>query len=623
MPRKVLSPKTNAKRKTWDKKAMTEAIKLVRSETIGLKKAVKMFKVPKTTLQRLVHDKTYTPEEVVEKKLGRKPVLPINIENDLVKYLLLMESKYYGLTRRDVKRMAYELAVRNGISHPFGEKSEAGRAWLDHFLHRHKDKLSIRKPTGTSYARARGFNVESVNNFFDMLEMEYDRKKFDPDRIYNVDETGLSIVQSKIPQIVGLKGKRQIGALTAAERGSLVTVICCMSAGGTFVPPMMIFPRKNMTETLMRGAPLGTLGRCHPSGWVQTNLFSDWFKHFIKYTKPSEESPVLLLLDGHYSHTRNIEIIDLARENHITIVCLPPHATHKLQPLDKTFMGSLKSHYSEAIRIWLRHSERPVGPYDIAELFGKAYVNCQTASIAINGFSRTGIYPCDRGVFTEVDFIAAEHEVLGETSSEQALNNVAAEARCSSTADVRPSTPHTLVSPAEILPVPQPKKKMSNRGRKASSAAVITSSPYKTELENSISKSDGKKKIPSLRLGSGTVARRGRGSHQNSNRGLKRSELCTDTVRHKKLKKKTVESSDSDQNDLSSVSSASSEDMDIQPGKIPTVDDDAECMFCDQKFSKDTRGELWIQCVMCNLWAHSDCSDWCDKDAYTCDFCRS
>ncbi|KAF5282402.1 hypothetical protein FQR65_LT14296 [Abscondita terminalis] len=144
------------------------------------------------------------------------------------------------------------------------------------------------------------------------------------------------------------------------------------------------------------------------------------------------------------------------------------------------------------------------------------------------------------------------------------------------------------------------------RRRKASSAAVITSSPYEAELENSISKSDWKKKILSLRLGSGTIARRDRGSRQNSNRGLKRSKLCTDTVRHKK---EAVESFDSDQNDLSSVSSASSEDMDIQLGKIPTVDDDAECMFCDQKFSKDSREELWIQCVMCNLWAHSDCSD--------------
>ncbi|KAG5895983.1 hypothetical protein JTB14_005092 [Gonioctena quinquepunctata] len=74
--------------------------------------------------------------------------------------------------------MAYQLVVRNN---PFGDKSEAGRAWLDYFLQRHKETLSIRKPTGTSYACANGFNVESVNTFFDMLEKEYDRKTFEPD----------------------------------------------------------------------------------------------------------------------------------------------------------------------------------------------------------------------------------------------------------------------------------------------------------------------------------------------------------------------------------------------------------------------------------------------------------
>lgn len=93
----------------------------------------------------------------------------------------------------------------------------------------------------------------------------------------------------------------------------------------------------------------------------------------------------MLLLDGHYSHTRNVQIIEMARANHITIVCLPPHSSHKLQPLDKTFMGALKIHYSEEIRMWLRQIER-VGPYDIAELFGRAYLKCQTASIALHGF---------------------------------------------------------------------------------------------------------------------------------------------------------------------------------------------------------------------------------------------
>ncbi|GBN39255.1 hypothetical protein AVEN_113633-1 [Araneus ventricosus] len=29
--------------------------------------------------------------------------------------------------------------------------------------------------------------------------------------------------------------------------------------------------------------------------------------------------------------------------------------------------------------------------------------------------------------------------------------------------------------------------------------------------------------------------------------------------------------------------------------------------FFDGKFSDDTRGEVWVKCVMCQMWAHLDC----------------
>ncbi|XP_046685495.1 uncharacterized protein LOC124371207 [Homalodisca vitripennis] len=295
------------------------------------------------------------------------------MEQQLVEFLVEMDHRFYGLTRLDVKKMAYQLALKNNIKHPFTSNA-ADRAWFDLFIRRHKNKITIHKPMGTSFSRANGFNREAIGKFFDILEAEYDKHNFTADRVYNVDETGLTVVQSKIPHVVGLRGKRQVGVITAAERGSLVTVICCMSAGGSFIPPMMIFPRKNWTDTLMKGAPLGAIGKYHPSGWIQTEIFTERFDHFLAMTHPTAESPILLVLDGHNSHARNLDVIERARMNHVTIVSILPHTSHKTQPLDKTFMGSIKTYYSEYIRQWLRQSNRPLGPYDTAELFGKAYL---------------------------------------------------------------------------------------------------------------------------------------------------------------------------------------------------------------------------------------------------------
>lgn len=43
--------------------------------------------------------------------------------------------------------------------------------------------------------------------------------------MYNVDESGLTVVQSKTPQVVGHKGKRQVASVTSCERGSLIRVV--------------------------------------------------------------------------------------------------------------------------------------------------------------------------------------------------------------------------------------------------------------------------------------------------------------------------------------------------------------------------------------------------------------
>jgi hypothetical protein len=51
---------------------------------------------------------------------------------------------------------------------------------------------------------------------FDLYEKEPAVHDYPPSLTFNVDETGLTVVQKKQPKIFALKGKRQIGTLTAA-----------------------------------------------------------------------------------------------------------------------------------------------------------------------------------------------------------------------------------------------------------------------------------------------------------------------------------------------------------------------------------------------------------------------
>ncbi|CAH1965165.1 unnamed protein product [Acanthoscelides obtectus] len=317
-----------------------------------------------------------------------------------------MESRLFGLTRIELRRLAYQLAERNNIQHNFHHEM-AGVDWLKGFLRRHQN-LSVRTPEATSAARAMGFNKVAVGQFFGLLTKLMDDYNFRPTRIYNVDETGLTTVPKSQSKIIAMKGRRQVGTLTSAERGQLITAVLCTSAAGHYVPPFLIFPRMRMKEELLDGTPAETGYSCHISGWMQTHIFIEWMQHFIKHVKPTKNDPVLLLLDGHVTHTKNLKLIDLAKEHGIIMLCFPPHCTHRLQPLDVSFMGPLSTFYSQEVR-WLRTNPgRVVTQFQVGRLFGQAYARAATVQTAVSGFSKTGIYPLSPQVFGEADFAAAE-----------------------------------------------------------------------------------------------------------------------------------------------------------------------------------------------------------------------
>ncbi|XP_033225933.1 uncharacterized protein LOC117178619 [Belonocnema kinseyi] len=133
---------------------------------------------------------------ILLRRLGRPPVLSEELETKLVNYVLTMESKFYGLIRRDLEYMAYQLAEANNVPNPFRDQ-KAGKNLFHGFMRRHADKLSLRKPTGTSFARASGFTRINVNTFFDNLNSVYEEHRFPPESIVNVDETGITIVYKK------------------------------------------------------------------------------------------------------------------------------------------------------------------------------------------------------------------------------------------------------------------------------------------------------------------------------------------------------------------------------------------------------------------------------------------
>lgn len=416
---------------------MASAIAAVNSGS-GLNATARAFSVPKATLKRHLVGSNKAAHGNV-KHLGRCTDLPTEVEEQLAKHITDMEAMFYGFSTKAFRQLAFQIADINKIANRFNkEKQEAGKEWLAGFLKRHPE-ISIRSPHATSLARASGFNRQRVGAFFDLLEKLVKENGITADRIYNTDEKGLTAVQ-KPGKILARKGKSQVGSITSAEKGTNVTFVCCMSASGHFIPPMAVFPRKRWNPLLEDGAPPGTLFRSQENGWMTMDLFSEWMEHFIKYAKPDPLQKVLLIVDGHVSHTHNLKVLQMARDAGVVMLSLPSHTTHRMQPLDMAFFRPLSTFYGQEADKRMRHNPgRPLSHFQVCMIFGKAYQRAASLETAANGFRNAGIWPVDRDVFKDFDFAPAD-----VTFMEQVQTN-------STNSDTVSSVPELMLTVSDTL----------------------------------------------------------------------------------------------------------------------------------------------------------------------------
>ncbi|XP_060801031.1 uncharacterized protein LOC132901895 [Amyelois transitella] len=416
--------KRTSTRKSWSQEDMDKAIEAVKNNRMGWLLASKHFNVPQATLRRHYHS---TPVN-----LGRfKPTFNKDMEKALVDRVLEFESRLFGFNTTEIRKLAFEFAEKLGLNHRFDKNEKiAGWDWLKGFRERNPN-IALRAPEPTSAARARAFNKSQVSKFFALLEREVTANEIQPHRIFNMDESGLNTVQ-KPPKVFASKGKKQVGAVTSAERGEHFTVVACANAIGNFVPPALIIPRKNHKAEYFDGAPSGTLELCYPSGYMVGDLFFKWMRHFIGFVNASVTNKALLILDGHSSH-KNIEALELAKSNGVIMLCLPPHCTHRMQPTDVSFFGPLQAYYDREMATWMKnHPGRTVGLYQVAQIFGRAYENAASVKNITSGFGKTGIFPFNPNIFPEEMYLPSEvtenelnndEEPVASTSSQPELNN--------------------------------------------------------------------------------------------------------------------------------------------------------------------------------------------------------
>ena len=495
MPRSKLGKK----RPAVDAASLERAVEAVTSDNgISLREACKVFKVSLATLSRHLKKFKESGGQVFQYfiKLDVKKVFTEAEEISLVDYIKNIARMQYGLSKKCVRELAYKFAKANNKNVPpnWNKNKIAGEEWMRWFMKRHNNIISVRKPEATSLSRSTSFNENNVNKFFNNLEDVHHRfGPIPPERIWNTDETGLTTVQKPI-KILAPKGEKQVGSVTSAERGQLVTLIAAVNAIGNHIPPMLIFPRVNFKDFMLSGAPPGTIGGANPSGWSTEALFLEFLKHFASHVKPSRDQRVLLLMDNHETHL-SVEAVEYAYTEGIVMLTFPPHTSHKFQPLDLSVYGPLQTFYGQSIDAWLRNNPgKTFTIYCIAEALGKAYPRAFTTSNIVSGFKKPGIYPFDRGVFSEQDFMVSyvtdrPNEISpGIPPTSNCDTHPRPEPIPGPSCRERTPSPipsnSTFISPELVCPYPKaaPRKNL-RKGRKPGDTRIVTDTPEMEEIK--------------------------------------------------------------------------------------------------------------------------------------------
>ncbi|XP_030193752.1 uncharacterized protein LOC115529283 [Gadus morhua] len=438
----------------------------------------------------------------------------------------------------------------------------AGKDWFTSFMER-SGSHSLRRPEATSQQRLSNFNQRNVNLFHQNLKTVLDRHQFQAKDIWNIDETGVTTVQ--VPdRVVAQMGQKQVGSVTSAERGTLVTVALAGNAQGDLVPQFFIFPRKRFKDHFQRGGPVGCAGSGNPTGCMKEPDFLLYLAHFTSHTRVSKESKLLLLLDNHPSHL-SIAAIDYCRANGLVLLSFPPHCTRRLQPMDISVFGPLKGYVNSAADRWMRsHPGINISIYDVPSIVAEALPEAATAWTYLNELPGLQKLPG----LTKLSGLREMPLNSARTSTTAILTDTPVRAAL----EAEKQGTVKQCRPAKQPPSSRaPKKRLFSPAPEAAPLAGVTPGATSAAPPTITGPADG---------GSPTL-------------GL----VCP-----------VPEAAE-----FTTIAASTS------PIYLGLSSEDVSCLVCCELFSASMPWEEWVQCVFCYKWSHEACTD--GSAHYLCHLC--
>ena len=277
--------------------------------------------------------------------------------NREIKYRAIEEKvvAFVSLLRNRRKPMPISLSIikvyAEQVAKSLGEHEfKASNGWWQKLLKRNSIGKSVRL-----HGEAGDVNPEDIKER--IQEIKKMLEEYDPELIYNWDETGLyfRLIPSATYTAPNEQRRRTRGT-KAQKAKDRVTLITCTNAIGTHKIPLAMIG-KAAQPRCFRTSPSPLPYNSQKNAWNDHVLTKWWFHDvFLPAIRKRTSRPVILIADNFGSHDETDAAL---QDPQVKWVLLPPNCTSVHQPMDQGIIAAIKRKYkSNMLHSMVKNLER-------------------------------------------------------------------------------------------------------------------------------------------------------------------------------------------------------------------------------------------------------------------------
>jgi len=385
-----MSLKARQTRQYSEEDVSTAILELQAGKYASIREAADAFKIPRTTLQDRMATRTSRSNANESRQILSNPE-----ERTLVRWITHLTSTGFPASPALAIQMAEEIR-RNRFQlskTPSSYLRPIGKSWLDRFRTRHPEIQGVwtRKIESVRH-KALSLNVAKM--WFEAVTELCLQHQYAPHRIYNMDESGFAVGDSQSSRAL-VNIREQSSWKVINGRQEWITAIECVSAASVALPPLIIFQAKHTnTAWIPQDTPPDWRFSTSNSGWTSDSHAYEWLTTvFEPATRPEDPNlHRLLVMDGHGSHI-TANVVAYCMEHAIDLLILPPHTSHKLQPLDVSVFSPLKRALAAETDAVSRLDSGRIQRVDWTNMYIRARERALTSMNIQSGWRATGLEP--------------------------------------------------------------------------------------------------------------------------------------------------------------------------------------------------------------------------------------